>query len=136
MVHQQGYFSSIGPLKARQEDIPRGHQGRIRAEEMARLCIHQLETAAAVQQRHVNPAGIRRIKVHNLIVQLTERRILEQAPQGKGIFHFGQADGIRKPALLRSGPEDALGNGVALGLEALPGPAPVSPGRKLPVRSA
>jgi hypothetical protein len=94
------------------------------------------EAGAAVKQCYVYSARVRGIEVNHAIIQFPQGRRLKQALENKGIFHFGQADDIRKPAFLRPGPQKAFCYGVALGLESLFGPVPGTPGREFFIRGA
>ena len=126
VVHQHGK----GPRradKAAKQDVAGCHY-RISLEDMAGTGVGQLQAGTPVKQRHIYSTGIRRIKMHRPVVQLAQRRSLQQTPEYKGVFHFGKAYYIRQAPFGRSGPENPFGNSVALGVEALFGPAPLSPG--------
>ena len=77
VVHQEGCRGSVRRFQDRQEDGPRGKDGGIGLENRAGLPTMQAEAGTAIEQRHIDPAGIRGVRVYHLIVQLPERRFLQ-----------------------------------------------------------
>ena len=124
MVNQHGKGPETAG-KAAKKNVPGGHYG-IGLEEVAGAGVLQFKAGTAVKQRHIYSPGIRRIKVHVFIVQLPQRRPLQQAPEHKGVLHLGKANHIRQSSFGRSSPENPFGNGVALGIEAFPRPSALS----------
>ena len=74
--------------EAGQQDIARWQDGGILRIQVAGFCTLQLQPGGPVEQSHVYPPRIRRVEVHDTVVQLPERGLLQEGLQYAGVFHF------------------------------------------------
>ena len=62
----------------------------------ARLRAHQREPGSPVQQRTINPPWIRRVEMHDLVVQFTQCRLGHKLRQDKPVLHLCHSHDIRQ----------------------------------------
>jgi len=108
----------VARLQRRDPDRPRGHEP---------------QAAAAVQERHVDSAVVRRVEVDDLVIGLFQPCPLQQGAQRVAVLHLGEAHDVRQrpQRILRI--EQRLRNRRALRLEAPPCPAALPARREFPV---
>ena len=62
----------------------------------------------AVEESDVDAAGVRGVVVDDPVIQLSQRRVVQQFPQDIAVLHFRESQYIRHVALPLSDPEQGL----------------------------
>ena len=94
------------------------------------------EPGDPVEQRHIYPARVRGIKMDNFVVQFVQGGVVQEPLKRPLVLHLRHAYHIRQAALLPCRPQDALGDGLTLGIELFPAPVPLPEATELRVRGA
>ena len=90
----------------------------------------------AVEESDVDAAGVRGVVVDDPVIQLSQRRVVQQFPQDIAVLHFRESQYIRHVALPLSDPEQGLRDRPAFGLEAFFRPAALAQGGEFRIRRA
>lgn len=94
------------------------------------------EPGGPVEQRHIYPPRVRGLEVNDFVIQLVQGCVVQEPLKRPLVLHLRHAYHVRQAALLPCRPQDALCDGLALGVELPPAPMPLSEAAELCVRGA